>query len=269
MAFALRPIGLFGRLCSLGMAFLGVAVIYYTQVRSNLVMVVACWCVLAVVFLATKHYTQATILGVLGAGLIVGAASWVAVTSGSEVLTRFIGLTTTSFGENLKTSGRSGFLQEALERTVWEYPMGAGLGWWGTIYGTFGDKTVPTKIWVETMVPAWIIDGGAPLLLLSLAAIFFAMTDTLRIAFRSRDRDLSFWAAVTFASNLSIIALCISYVPFLAVSGIQFWLLSAVLHAADSRVQAKAKLDPAPELPPGPPPPPRPRRSPTPPRPRV
>ena len=33
------------------------------------------------------------------------------------------------------------------------------------IYASFGNTGVPTKVWVEVMWPAWIYDGGFPLLI--------------------------------------------------------------------------------------------------------
>ena len=42
--------------------------------------------------------------------------------------------------------------------------------------------------------------------------------------------------------NLSIVATCFSFVPFLAPIGVQFWLLSATLHAADARTRPVARV---------------------------
>ena len=237
LAFALRPIGLAKRGACLALAFAGVAVIYYSQVRMIMIMLVICLMVLVALFAMQKNFAHATMLGGLGAAMIVGALAWVTATSGKSVTGRFTDLLETNLVEKYDKS-RGGFVREALTETVWDYPIGAGLGWWGQIYGAFGDKTVPSKIWVEVMWPAWVIDGGIPLLLTYLAALGFAMTDTLRIALRTRDRELGFWAAVIFASNLSVLATCFSFVTFLTSIGIQFWLLAAALHAADLRVRS-------------------------------
>ena len=59
------------------------------------------------------------------------------------------------------------------------------------------------------------------------------MANTLRVALRSRDAEIRFWAAVVLASNLSVVATCFSYITFVTPIGLQFWLLSAVVHAAD------------------------------------
>lgn len=241
LALALRPIGFLKRLICLAIAFFGFAVIYYSQVRMILVMLVICLATLVFLLFLQKNYAQATLLGGFSAGLISVSFLWVAATSGTIVTDRFLTLLAT---DPLTTYGtaRGGFVQQAFEQFLWEYPLGAGLGWWGQIYQFFGDKTVPTKIWVEVMWPAWIIDGGFPLLVPYLIAIALAMFDSCRIALSTKSRELGFWAAVIVASNLSILATCFSYVTFVASIGMQFWFLAAALHAADLRFRSEAKL---------------------------
>lgn len=240
LALALRPIGFLKRACCLAVAFFGVAVIYYSQVRMILLMLVICLAVLVVVFTVQRNVAQAALLGGLSVGLIVVAFSWVAATSGSVVTDRFLTLLA---DDPLKTyqTARGGYVRQAFEEMMWDYPLGAGLGWWGQIYQFFADKTVPTVFWVEVMWPAWIVDGGIPLLFTYVLAITLAMLDSLRIALTTKDRELGFWAAVTLASNLSVLATCFSYVSFVSSIGMQFWFLSAALHAADLRSKAAAR----------------------------
>jgi len=246
LAYALRPIGIVRKLVCLCVAFLGVAVIYYSQVRMILVMFVICLFVLIVVFSLQKNFRSATLLGGLSLAIIAGALTWVATTSGWSVVDRFLSLLTFNFAEKYQTS-RGAFVSHTFETLIWSYPLGTGLGWWGTIYSVFGDKTVPSTLWVEVMWPAWIMDGGIPLMVLYVIAIVAALGNTLRVALKSKDRELAFWAAVIFASNLSAFATCFSYVTFVTSIGMQFWLLSAVVHAADIHVrtiaaaQARAK----------------------------
>jgi hypothetical protein len=49
---------------------------------------------------------------------------------------------------------------------------------------------------------------------------------------------VSFWGAVIVAQNLGLVATCFSYITFLSSIGMQFWLLAAVLHAADAQSRA-------------------------------
>lgn len=240
LACALYPMNPILRLLSLACSFFGIAVIYYSQVRFTLVMFVICLIVLTGIFVLQRRVVQAGILAASGVALIGGAMAWVMATSGASVVERYTSFFDQSLSRTYEDSHRGMFVQEAFERTLVENPFGVGLGWWGTIYGAFGDKTVPTKVWVEVMIPAWITDGGLPLLALYCGSIGLAMWDTLRIARKSRDKEISYWAAVVFASNLGVVATCFSYVSFASPIGIQFWLLAALVNAADLRSRSEA-----------------------------
>ena len=71
LCWALRPIAVWKRLASLGLAFLGVAVIYLTHVRTSLVMVGICLVALTGLFVFQRSYRQALLLVLSGAGLVV------------------------------------------------------------------------------------------------------------------------------------------------------------------------------------------------------
>ena len=238
LCFALRPGGILKRLAAAGLAFIGVAVIYYTQVRSPLVMLVICVVVLSGLFLVQGRYGQATQLVVGSVVAIGGALLWVARSVGTQVFERF-GLLFADDPGSVYRKARGGYVEQALTRVLWDYPFGYGLGWWGMINGTFGDPGKISPIWVEVMVPAWIYDGGFPLLILYVAALIAAMVDTTWIAFTSQDREVAFWAAVVVALNLSIMANCLSFVTFVSPVGLQFWLLAAIVHAADRQTRTK------------------------------
>lgn len=239
LCWAMRPIGLLKRLICLGLAFLGVSAIYYTQIRTLLLLLVGCMVALTILFALQGNVRKATTLAGLGGGLLVGALSWVAARVGAPVLDRFATLWKSDPLELYQRS-RGGFVTEALGETLWNYPVGAGLGRWGQIYDYFGNKNLPS-IWVEVQWPAWIIDGGFPLLLLYVGALALAMYDSVRIALVARDPELKFWAAVVVAANLSVIASTFGNCPFVAASGVQFWLLGSVLHVAYVREREETK----------------------------
>jgi hypothetical protein len=240
LAFALRPLGLLRRGACLGLAFAGIAVIYYSQVRMTLMLTLICVAALSAVFVIQGNLRAATLVGGLAAAMVVGAFAWVAARSGAVVVERFLSLK--DFSKAYSGSIRGNFIRHALEVTALEYPLGMGLGNWGTMYSAFGEKGTSNAnmIWVEVMIPALIVDGGIPLLLLYGAAVALALADSLRVALRSRDVELRFWAAVVFATNLGLVATCFSYVTFLSTMGIPFWFLAAVIHAADLRIRRAA-----------------------------
>jgi hypothetical protein len=247
LCWALRPIATWKRLASAGLAFVGVAVIYFTHVRSVLVMLLICLAVLTGLLAYQGKTRSALLLVGGGAGMVVGALFWVARTAGARVFERFAPLLS-SDPTSFYYKSRGSFIEEAFGRTIWENPLGHGLGWWGMINGTFADPSRPSNVWVEVMIPAWIIDGGAPLLIGYFGAIVVAVLDSLRVAMTSRDPDVSFWAAVVVALNLSIVANCFSFATFVTGFGLQFWLLAAAVHAADAQVRA-AERRPAPGRP--------------------
>jgi hypothetical protein len=246
------------RTLGLGAAFVGVAVIYYTQVRMTLAMLAVALALLTTVFLLQRDFRRAALLGLGGVALIFGAFAWVVSTSGGEGFKRF-----TSLVEDDPTkvyySSRGMFVQAAFTDLIWRMPLGSGLGNWGQVNDYFGVPK-PDAYWVEVMIPAWIVDGGLPLILLYGGALAVSMFDSLRIALTGRDPDLRYWAAVIVAMNTGVIATCFSFVAFLAPLGLPFWLFSAALHDADRisrgnsppKAKLKARPMPGPRFPPGP-----------------
>jgi hypothetical protein len=237
LCLAVRPVGLLRRLASLALALVGVAVIYYSYIRLTLIMVLICLAVVWVFLLLRRRYAQAAQLAVGGALALAGALAWAVRSLGGGVLTRFVSVVGTGEGPT-GYSSRAFYVQEALGKVLWEHPLGYGMGWWGQIYAMFGTLGKISPVWVEVMIPAWVYDGGFPLLLGYGGAVAVALYDSARIALTSRDGDVQFWAAVVVALNASVAVSCLSYVAFVAPLGVNFWLLAAVLHAADRQSRA-------------------------------
>ena len=100
------------------------------------------------------------------------------------------------------------------------------------MYGYFGDhnNVNAPMIWAEIQWPAWIVDGGLILLLLSVAALFAAMRHGFRLAARLMDERARALAAIAFSINVGFLALTFSYPVFASTTGIQFWFLAGSLH---------------------------------------
>jgi hypothetical protein len=245
LSLAVRPIAGWKRLAGLGVAFAGVMVIYFSQMRSTMVMAFVCVVVMGFLFAARGYFRQATLLGIGSLALVVGGAVAAVGVVGEVATKRFMTLIETRPDE-LYGGARGGFVQETFEAKIWDYPLGAGLGRWGVAYSTFGDHYLPVgadygTIWVEVQWPGWVVDGGVPLMVLYVLAIVLAMGDSFRIALTCRDRELAYWAAVICGLNLSVVAGCFSACPFLANNGMWFWLSAAMLHAADLRARQEAR----------------------------
>ena len=240
LCFALRPIAFWARLGSLGLAFIGVAVMYFTQVRMSMVMLIVCFVVLGVLLLLQGNLRIALTLVGGTVALLGGALVWVGQSMGGQVFERF-GSLLTEDPAALYQKSRGLYVEDALGRILWEYPLGYGLGWWGTVYAIFADPNRVSPVWVEVMIPAWVYDGGFPLLVGYGGAVVVAILSSLRVALTSHDRELAFWAAVVAAQNLGIAASCFSYVTFLTALGAQFWMLAAVIYTADAMTRTAPK----------------------------
>ena len=238
--WALRPIAAWKRLVSVGLAFLGIAVIYFTHVRVALVMLLLSFITVMGLFVLQSNTRQAVLLALGGLGSLAGAFLWAIRSVGSSVSERFLTLfqkdPVTVFGQN-----RGGFVRDAFDRMLWENPLGGGMGWWGMTHMYFGNTRVRSPVWVELMWQAWLQDGGIPLLIGYAGAVGVALVDSTRIALTCPDREVAYWSAVIVASNLSVVAACFCGVSFLSPIGVQFWLLAAALHAADSQARAAAR----------------------------
>lgn len=240
LCFAVRPGSVLRRLVCVGLAFVGVAVIYYTQIRSSLVVLVFCLLTQMVLLGLQGRVATALTMAAGGGVMIAGALVWVARRMGNIVIDRFA----TLVGSNqvdLFNRNRGGFVWEALTKTIWDYPLGHGMGWWGMVNMMFFNPMKVSTVWVEVMIAAWVVDGGFPLLIGYGGAVVVATWNAYRIALSNKDPDVSFWATVVFAQNISAVALCFSFVTFTSPIGMQFWLLNAALHAADVQTQAAAK----------------------------
>jgi hypothetical protein len=213
------------------------AAVYYSHVRSVLLMVVISLIVLTVMFSLQRNYRQASLLATGGVSMLVVAMAWAVRTVGVGTMNRFAELLEGDVGSNFFKL-RGAYIEQALTEVLWDNPLGYGMGWWGQIHGLFADPNRLSYVWVEVMIPAWIFDGGFPLLIGYVGAIVLALRDTARVALRTRDRELAFWASVAFALNLSTVATCFSYTSFLSPVGMTFWLLAAAVNGADRQVRA-------------------------------
>jgi hypothetical protein len=239
MAYAARPGPWWRRIACAGLGFAGVAVIYYSQVRFTMVMLAIGFSALTVLLLWRGKVATAMLLAAGGLGALVGGFAWAARSVGWKAVERF-GTLLSGDPSSVYQKSRGYYVVEAFDRYLWEYPLGMGLGWWGMVHQAFGDPRRTSPVWVEVMIPGWVIDGGFPLLIAYSGAIILALWDTARVALTSRDESLAFAASVVFALNLAIAAACFSYLPFVSSLGLQFWALAAAVHAADCRAVRRA-----------------------------
>jgi hypothetical protein len=99
----------------------------------------------------------------------------------------------------------------------------------------FGKADAANSVWVEIQWAGWIVDGGAPLVMVYCLAIVVALLMAWKVAkgrAPSHAPELPFWGAVVLAHGIGALALTFSYPIFLSQPGMEFWLLNACLFAA-------------------------------------
>jgi hypothetical protein len=249
LAWALRPVRKWQRLAGFGIAGVGMAVILLSQIRTALVVQLLSFVILGILFLIQRDVRRLSLLSMAASVIVVGAIGWVVREGGEGAIKRFYSLIEEKPAE-LYSSNRGVFLKSAFGDMLWLWPLGAGMGRFGVIGGQFGNPAVSFEkggiMYVEIQWQAWCLEGGAPLMFMYSAAIAVAMISMLHVAFRCRDPDLAFWGAVNFAMSVGTIAGCFVGQPFEGPSGAQFWMLTAVIHAAAQR----AGFGPRPKAPP-------------------
>lgn len=243
LAIAMTPVSWAMRVMSLGLAIVGLAVIFYSQVRFTLILLVVGILAMVVLLAMRRDWRKLMLLGVCTVVLAVGGIGWVMQSGGTVVTKRFFTLLDER-SDTVYYNNRGKFVEYALTVALPEYPLGAGLGRFGTMNGYFGDPLAPPSrgyIWCETQIEGWIIDGGGPLLFGSAGAIITAMVTATSMALRRRDEELGYWAAVVAVLGLFSALSALGNMAFLSFLGLQFWILMGALFGADAVARDAAR----------------------------
>lgn len=233
---------------SLASVGLGVACLYLSQVRALVVMTGISLVAVSAVLVWRRDVRRLTtlVLGVV-AMVVIG---YVAARdmAGSDVA-RKMGTLVRQPPSRVYYENRGHFLEDAITRTLPRAPFGEGLGHWGMTATYFGGGRPAKPVWVEIQWAAWIVDGGAPLLVTYLLTLAVALLTAWGVA-RARPpspeaHDLPFWGAIVLAYSIGAAALTFSYPIFLSQSGMEFWLLNGTLFAAARHARQSAAANPA------------------------
>jgi hypothetical protein len=248
LAVALSSVAWKTRVVSLGMALIGLAVIFYSQVRFTLIVLVVGIVVWIGLLAMRRDKRKLITLGIFTVLLAFGATGWVMRSGGSEVMKRFLTLVEER-ADTVFYANRGKFVEYALTVDLIDYPLGAGIGRFGTMNSYFGDPFAPPSrgpLWCEIQIEGWILDGGAPLLLASVGAVITAMIVATLMALRCQDRELGYWATVVVIFGLFNTLSCLGNMPFLSPNGLQFWVLMGALFGADSVARRAAQKSSSP-----------------------
>ncbi len=159
--------------------------------------------------------------------------SWAISVGGGSITERFSSLMADKPAEVYRRN-RGHMIENTIESTLPQYPLGAGIGRWGMMNYYFGDNSNPDSrgVWVEEQWTAWLLDGGIPLILAYVLAIFIAMRTAFKIALSQVEPDLALFAVIICGYDLGAFASSFGYVYFASQDGLEFWLLNAALFAA-------------------------------------
>ncbi|MEH2160634.1 MAG: hypothetical protein V7K38_06205 [Nostoc sp.] len=231
------------RIVGIGSAALGLFCIYLTQVRSILVFAAISMVFLAVVLMRTGQIARLTMMVSGVTALFAATFSWAIAIGGKSTLQRLSSLFVSS-PQEFYQQNRGGFLQTTIETLLPQYPLGAGLGRWGMINNYFGDNTdlISQPIWVEIQWTGWLLDGGVPLILAYIVALYLTCQTAWKIATNRQLGDFAFWGGLVFAYNIGAVAITFNYPLFMSQGGMEFWLLNAVLFVATRNSKLDNKL---------------------------
>jgi hypothetical protein len=240
LGWALRPIAWWKRAGCIGVAFVSLVDMYFSQVRQSVILLALCLIALGTLFVLQGNVRRASILCGGSVALFLATFAWAAAHSPGQMTDRIYRLFEGNAVE-VYHKNRGAFVVGAFTEQLPKAPLGMGLGRWGMVLVYLGDKArehAAGDVWVEVQIQGWVVDGGAPLLLLWAVALALALWVSVRVALRCRDPELAYWAAVITSLNLSVVAACFGFVAFLSPLGLQFWLLTAALYKADRLVSA-------------------------------
>lgn len=231
IAFCKRN-GLIRLICA-GSATVGLLCIYLSQIRSVLVFAAICVVCFAIVLLRQGSFGRFASVVTASSVLAVMTFGWAIAIGGESTLERIVSLTAENPG-TVVYQNRGRFLENTLTVLLPQYPLGAGLGRWGMMNNYFGDNThfFSQPIWVEIQWTGWLLDGGIPLILAYVAALYCACRTAWRIALNPRIDGFRLWGGLIFAYNIGALAITFNYPLFIGQSGMEFWLLNSTLFTA-------------------------------------
>lgn len=221
------------KIAGFGSGAMGLFCIFLSQVRSILVMSVIMLLFLTIMLIRTAQFSRLVTMISGTIFLFLGAFYWAIAVGGTMTFERINTLFAGS-AQEVYQQNRGHFLQDTIENLLPQYPLGAGLGRWGMMNSYFGDLTNfdAQPIWVEIQWTGWLLDGGIPLILAYVFAIYLACQTAWNITTNRKLGDFALWGGLIFAYNMGAIALTFNYPVFMSQGGMEFWLLNTALFVA-------------------------------------
>jgi hypothetical protein len=222
----------------------GVTVVYLTQIRSMLLMIMGCMLAMALVKLRQGRVLQSGWIAASATLLVMGSFIWAGSVGGEVLEERYRGIVDSGLLRTYQEN-RGFFLSHTIFDLPFEYPLGAGLGRWGMMSAYFAEPENwrHPALYAELQMTGWLYDGGVLMWIFYPAAILTAMAFSYRLA-TQRDGALNEAATIVLTMQLLLVGLCFTGPLFNTQMGMMFWLCTAMLYGA-MRTQAleAAELD--------------------------
>ena len=219
---------------------IAITVVYLTQVRSMLLMIVGCMLAMVFVRLRQGRIVHGGRMAAIAGALVIGSFVWAVTVGGDMVAERYLGIVDVGVVETFREN-RGEFLDYTIRYLTLEYPFGAGVGRWGMMSAYFpepGNWQNPA-LYAEIQLTGWLFDGGLLMWLLYPFAMFLAVRQSYRRAVEP-DGPLNDLAMMILALQLLIVGLCFSGPVFNTQIGIVFWLLTATLYGCERTIAIQA-----------------------------
>lgn len=229
LGLMLRTESPFRRALLLASIVVGMAVIYLTQVRSVLLMVLGAGGVLSLVEIRQQRMAAATGTLALGGALALAGFFWASSVGGEVISTRFMNLRSQGVLQTYQQD-RGHYLSNTFGELLDKYPLGAGVGRWGMMNTYFGDESDPNSppIYVEPQVTGWLLDGGLPMWVLYGGAVLVSLFAAFELV-GGRHAAASGFAGLVLPVLVFIAGLGMAGPIFNTQTGIIFWLLAAAV----------------------------------------
>ena len=215
----------------IGAICLGLFCLYICQIRTLFVMAAVAVAVFLVLYARIGQVRSAMIVGTVITILVLVSFTW-AVAVGGDAVSGRLGSLFTKSPMDVYNSNRGVSLQLFLFDDLPTYPLGAGLGRWGMMYGYFADQTKGDSLWAEIQWEAWAYDGGLLLVIFYFGAITAVLKDAYKIARSSLSKTFGGWGSLLLAYNVAGLAMSFDFPFFATQSGMEFWFINASLFAA-------------------------------------
>jgi len=235
LVFAASRTAAWRRILSLVFAGAGLAAIYLSQVRISWAVTLGMMLAYGLTLSRQGRAARATQFAILAGGIFVGGFVLAVSLGGHEISDRFL----TLFASDPLTvyrNARGAHFDMTFDKLLVEYPFGAGLGRWGmaaSYFGTFTERS--PALWAEIQLAGWMIDGGILMIALYSGALVVTALGEWRVAMTRDDERLARCGAAVLAVNLGTAAMIVSFTPFVAQMGIQYWFLAGALHGVAAR----------------------------------